>query len=195
VPDLGLSYSANEALAFARWEAQCHGIPAVFTAHLLVGLLRVRDAAVEHVLAEVGLEAEAVISALGLQPSGEDALPRGPEPHLTDQCANAVAAACQEALVLGGDSVRPEHLMLGIVTTEEAWAGHVLARLGVQPDRVRLAIRSLGGIRLLRAADPVEVSEAYLMRPAASNPSAQEQLLHVPQSPTTELTIIRKEPR
>jgi ATP-dependent Clp protease ATP-binding subunit ClpA len=164
---LPFNAGAERAWALARREAQCHGIPAVFTAHLLMGLISAQDAAIEHVLGELGLTADAVLTALGQTPVSEDALPRGPEPHLTDRCTHALAEAQEEAHCLGSEDVGPEHLLLGLILVETAWAGQALAELGVRPDSVRAAVRSLQGVRLLRAAEAVPVDLA-LVRPAAS---------------------------
>jgi ATP-dependent Clp protease ATP-binding subunit ClpA len=195
MPEALLGARAETAVALARREAQCRGIPAVFTAHLLVAVVAMHDAAVEHVVAEVGLEAEQVFSGLGLWPVGEEALPRGPIPHLTEQCANVLEAATVEASLLGADTVEPEHLLLGMASVQAGWAGHVLTRMGVEVAQLRAATRSLQGIRLLRAAAETEPPAALLMRPAPCGEHAIATLLQPSEEGGAQAIETRKDQR
>jgi len=57
--------------------------------------------------------------------------------RFTESARRAIVFSQGEARELGADQVHPHHLLLGVMTTENATAGAVLASLGVEPSAVR----------------------------------------------------------
>ncbi|HEX2030717.1 MAG TPA: Clp protease N-terminal domain-containing protein [Actinomycetota bacterium] len=71
---------------------------------------------------------------------GTDAWRRHARLRLTDRSKKVFELAVNEARSLGHASVRSEHLLLGLAAVEEGLAAQVLARLGVPPWKVRVAV-------------------------------------------------------
>jgi ATP-dependent Clp protease ATP-binding subunit ClpA len=57
--------------------------------------------------------------------------------RFTESARRAIVFSQGEARELGADQVHPHHLLLGVLTAENATAGAVLASLGVEPSAVR----------------------------------------------------------
>ena len=58
--------------------------------------------------------------------------------RFTESARRAIVFSQSEARELGADQVHPHHLLLGVLTAENATAGAVLASLGVEPSAVRI---------------------------------------------------------
>jgi hypothetical protein len=65
---------------------------------------------------------------------------------LTGPGADAMGAAAAEAQSLGHHSIRPEHLVLGLLARPEERAGQVLATLGVTPEAARKRVSERLGV-------------------------------------------------
>ena len=63
--------------------------------------------------------------------------------RFTPRARNAVMAAQNEARAAGHDQIRPEHLVLGLLTVPAALAAAALVAQGVQPDDVRQAVTAV----------------------------------------------------
>lgn len=65
--------------------------------------------------------------------------------RFTSGTRSAIAGARHEARLLGRSSVRPEHLLLGVISHKPAVAGWVLAELGVTLEAARVTVGSRSG--------------------------------------------------
>jgi len=78
--------------------------------------------------------------------------------QFTDRAQRVVVASQEEARAAGNPGLRPEHLLLGLLSEPEGLAVAVLADLGVTPDAVRAAA-------VAALPEPVPVSEVPALIP------------------------------
>jgi len=90
--------------------------------------------------------------------------------RFTESARRAIVFSQDEARELAADQVHPHHLLLGVMTTENATAGAVLASLGVEPSAVRSdAVAKYGRAESeltgdIRFSDAVKKSLEYSLR-------------------------------
>ena len=137
-----LTGRAQTALDNAQAEARGLKHNFVGTEHLLLGMMRDRDAVATRALAafDVGYDdvrsrVEAIIGAGAHRVSGEQ--------PLTPRAARALERSLGEALKLGHNYVGTEHLLLGVVGEKAGVAARVLKDLGVKKGALAQAIIAL----------------------------------------------------
>jgi ATP-dependent Clp protease ATP-binding subunit ClpC len=126
---------AREVLQFARTEAEAlqHGV--VRLEHLLLGLLDVQDGIAAQVLHDLGVTLPAARMAVAVHLS---AVPHSASVFALDVAAQqAVADAVDEANGLRHHYWGTEHLLLGLMRTQDAQATTFFTGIGVIPDKVR----------------------------------------------------------
>ena len=133
---------ATTALENAQAEARGLNHNFVGTEHLLLGILRDRDAVGTKALATLGVSAEAVQREVeSLIGRGEQRV-HGEQP-LTPRATRAVERSLSEALKLGHNYVGTEHLLLGVVAEKDGVAAKVLKTLGVKKGALTQTIASI----------------------------------------------------
>ena len=110
--ELVLSPAATRALARAQDEALALRHDAVRPEHILLGLLGEPGLAAR-VLGSLEISAEVVRAELSALVPPAGAIPAA-QPPLTTRAKRALDLARREARALGHDSVRPEHVLLGL---------------------------------------------------------------------------------
>ena len=110
--ELVLSPTATRALARAQDEALALRHDAVRPEHILLGLLGEPGLAAR-VLGSLEISAEVVRAELSALVPPAGAIPAA-QPPLTTRAKRALDLARREARALGHDSVRPEHVLLGL---------------------------------------------------------------------------------
>jgi RNA polymerase sigma factor (sigma-70 family) len=126
-------------------EAAHRGESAVGGGDLLLGLLRAPDSVGARILAErLGIPLDRVRAAVEPELTrGAGAVTVGEEPQLTPEGKRVVDLADEEARRLCHTYIGTEHLLLGMIREGEGLAARVLAKLGVDLERVRGEIEAL----------------------------------------------------
>lgn len=141
---------ARHAVVLAQTAAHDKTHNYVGTEHLLRGVLDVEGNLA--VKALVSLEIEIDDLRAELDASMEPATEPGPE-HLpfTRLSKASLEAAAREALAMGHNYIGCEHLLLGLLATEDGLASQVLRRMGLEPRATKRAIVAiLSGYSLAR---------------------------------------------
>ena len=116
-------------------EAQRLGSGHIGTEHLLLGLLRLGDGIACRVLDELGVTlARARERAAPRSGSREGAFG---SPPFTPNSKRALEMALREVIHLGGTTIKPEHLLLGLLQVPNGGGAQILQDLGVNPGRFR----------------------------------------------------------
>lgn len=131
---------AQQALAFARKEADRLSHNYVGTEHLLLGLIRLGQGIAVTVLANMELELETVRTEVEKQVgAGTGQKIIGTIPY-SPRVKKVLALAAIEARDLNHSYVGTEHILLGLLREGEGVASLVLNSLGVDTEKTRLEV-------------------------------------------------------
>jgi ATP-dependent Clp protease ATP-binding subunit ClpA len=131
--------AVKKVLSLAQEESQFYQHDYVGTEHLLLGLVREGDGVAAKVLSKLGAELEKVRSAVEfIVKRGEHT--EADERVLTRRAMEVMADATFEARRLKHDYVGTEHVLLGLVRSDESIAVAVLRSMGVKMETVRTAV-------------------------------------------------------
>jgi hypothetical protein len=137
---LNFTPRAQQALAFARQEADRFRRNFVGTEHLLLGLIKLGQGVAVNVLAKMGLDLETVQSEIEKQVgTGPDQKLIGHIPY-TPRVKKVLALAAKEAKALNHTYVGTEHILLGLLREGDGVAALVLKNLEVNIERTRQEI-------------------------------------------------------
>jgi ATP-dependent Clp protease ATP-binding subunit ClpA len=132
---------AKRVVELARRRADGHGSHVIGPEHVLLALVAVRHGLAARVVANLaGSSASAESVIADVRPPG-----RQPSPvHIPFDAAGeeAMVRAAQQARSMGDDRIGTEHLLLGILATDNA-AVRGLSTLGVTYDAARAEIQRL----------------------------------------------------
>jgi ATP-dependent Clp protease ATP-binding subunit ClpC len=130
---------ARHAIAHAQTEAAQHNHSFVGTEHLLLGILDEAGNLALKVLTALDVEADDLRNELvaSLTPATK---PAGQQVPFTPLAKKALEMSTKEALGLGHNYVGCEHLLLGLLATEDGLASRVLRRMGVELRTTRRAV-------------------------------------------------------
>lgn len=127
----------NSILQFAEQEARRLHHQHVDTAHLLLGLIRLRDGVAAKVLANLGID------RADLRRRVEKSIASGLAADSFDQLTLAVGAkralehAADEARRLHHELVDADHLLVGLLRESNGVASRILTDLGLQLEELR----------------------------------------------------------
>ncbi|HEY1351510.1 MAG TPA: ATP-dependent Clp protease ATP-binding subunit [Ktedonobacteraceae bacterium] len=105
--------------------------------HLLLGIVRTRDAVVESLFAHLQVDTMRLCQAIGFVIGRGSAGSMNSEPAFNALAQAALARAEQEALLVGEGGVGVEHLLLGVLDDDESVAASVLESFDVTLFSVR----------------------------------------------------------
>ena len=156
---------ARRVLSLAHQEAERMRQNVIGTEHLLLGLIEEEGGVAGRVLRELGLEPERVremvekMSGFGQYRGGKIDLAPGTQ--------QVLEFAIEEARRMGHHYIGTEHLLLGLVRSQDGLAMEVLRKLGVTSEQIRRQTR-----RILQESSTTPSSTTT---PAASSRPAQRQ--------------------
>lgn len=134
---------AKKVIFTAQEEAGRLGENYVSTEHMLLGLLRESDHVAARILLGMNLSLDTIKMEVERQVErGTGFLPQR-DMQMTPRCKRVIDLAYDEARTLGNNYIGTEHLLLGLVREAEGLAGRILDKLGVELEKVRLAVRNL----------------------------------------------------
>lgn len=130
---------ARQAIALAEKAAREQPFSHVATEHLLIGILDEGGNLALRVLNSLEIEIDDVRTELRASMTASDKPGKDPMP-LTPLAKKALELTTLEALQLGHNYIGCEHLLLGLLGTEEGLASQVLRRMGVELRTTRRAV-------------------------------------------------------
>jgi ATP-dependent Clp protease ATP-binding subunit ClpA len=131
---------ARIVMTLAQDEAQRLGHNYMGTEHLLLGLVREGEGVAAVALRELGVSLEDVRAAVLHIIGHGDRIVMG-EIGLTPRAKKVIQLAVDEARRMGHHYMGTEHLLLGLLREGEGIAAGVLASLGVNLERARVAVK------------------------------------------------------
>ncbi|NMC53701.1 MAG: ATP-dependent Clp protease ATP-binding subunit [Chloroflexi bacterium] len=130
---------ARRVLSLAHQEAERMRQERIDTEHLLLGLIQEEGGVAGRVLRELGLEMDRVREMVErLSPQGEY---HGGKIDLSAGVQQVLEFAIDEARRMGHHYIGTEHLLLGLIRSEDGQAMNTLRKLGVTPEQIRRQTR------------------------------------------------------
>jgi ATP-dependent Clp protease ATP-binding subunit ClpA len=151
---------ARTAIAGAQTRAIEHHHDCVGTEHLLLGVLDERENLAIKMLTALDVEPDDLRAELvaSLKPASPD-VPN--QPPFSPLAKKALEMATKESAALGHNYVGCEHLLLGLLRTEDGLASQVLRRMGLELRTTRrTVVTALAGYVQAREQHPPEPSAA-----------------------------------
>jgi ATP-dependent Clp protease ATP-binding subunit ClpC len=130
---------ARRVLSLAHQEAERLHQSAIGTEHLLLGLIQEDGGVAGRVLRDLGLEPDRVREMVERLSGFGQA--RGDRIDLSPGVQEVLEFAVDEARQLSHHYIGTEHLLLGLVRSNEGIANDVLRKLGVTPEQIRRQTR------------------------------------------------------
>src|SRR5215213_3981188 len=143
---------ARRVVVLAQEEARMLSHNYIGTEHILLGLIHEGEGVAAEALESLGISLEAVRAQVEeIIGQGQQA-PLGDIPF-TPRAKKVLELSLREALRLGHNYIRTEHILLGLIREGEGVAAQVLVKLGADLNRVRQQVtRMLSGRE--RSPDP-----------------------------------------
>ena len=166
---------ARRVLSLAHQEAERMRQNVIGTEHLLLGLIEEEGGVAGRVLRELGLEPDRVremverMSGFGQYRGGKIDLAPGTQ--------QVLEFAIEEARRMGHHYIGTEHLLLGLVRSQEGLAMEVLRKLGVTSEQIRRQTR-----RILQESSTTP-STTTPASTATNRPASQRQEQNKPKTP------------
>ncbi len=132
---------ARRIIFFARYEASQFGSPYIETEHLLLGLLR-EDKVLTHRFLRGHEAVESIRKQIENASPRREKVSTSVDLPLSNEGKRVLAYAAEEAERLGHKNIGPEHLLLGMLREEKAFAAQLLNEQGVRLSFVREALGS-----------------------------------------------------
>ncbi len=167
---------ARRVLSLAHQEAERMRQNVIGTEHLLLGLIEEEGGVAGRVLRELGLEPDRVremverMSGFGQYRGGKIDLAPGTQ--------QVLEFAIEEARRMGHHYIGTEHLLLGLVRSQEGLAMEVLRKLGVTSEQIRRQTR-----RILQESSTTPSAATPPSTSSSSRPSSQRQEQNKPKTP------------
>jgi ATP-dependent Clp protease ATP-binding subunit ClpC len=163
---------ARKVMSLAQDAARSVKHSHVGTEHVLIGILDEGGNLAVKVLADLDVDADDLRSEL--RASMGPATKGKAEAHLpfTPLSKRALEQTAKEALRLGHNYVGSEHLLLGLLATEEGVASKVLRRMGIELHTTRQAV-----VMALVSVVAPPAKQASPATPPESNQSTLDQIL------------------
>lgn len=133
---------ARTAIALAQRRAARHHHAQVGTEHLVLGVIEEGANLALRVLAALEVEPDDLRTELEASVVG-GATHEVAQPPFTPIAKKALEAAVKEALGLGHNYVGCEHLLLGVLATEEGLGSQVLRRMGIELRTTRRVVTTV----------------------------------------------------
>ena len=127
---------ARRVIVLAQEEARLLNHTSIGTEHLLLGIVHEGQGVAAHTLEALGIRLAAVRRAI------EREVPRGASASVgtlsfTPRAKKSLENALRESLQLGHNYIGTEHILLGLMRTDDGRAARVLADLGATFEGVR----------------------------------------------------------
>ncbi len=134
------SDNAKRLMSHARQEAMRLGHDHIAPEHILLGLLQFADCSAARLLAQLGVSPGTLRDALlAVTPKGKGPAGSGQLPF-TPGAKRVLEFTLEEASCLGHTFLGSQHVLLGLARVADETPAQVLAKLGVDPEKVRALV-------------------------------------------------------
>ncbi|NSW53850.1 MAG: ATP-dependent Clp protease ATP-binding subunit [Anaerolineae bacterium] len=135
---------AKQVLTLAHQEAERANSTTINTEHLLLGLVREESGVAGRVLKELGMEEGRIRQILkefveASQPEESEAR----EIAISTGVQSVLEKAINEAHSVGHPYIGTEHLLLGLIRSEDGYAALIFRKMGITPEMVRRQTRRM----------------------------------------------------
>src|SRR6202051_3256161 len=127
---------ARRVIFFARYEASQFGQPYIETEHLLLGVLR-EDKALSNRFLRSLVPVESIRRQIESRTVKRENISTSVDLPLSNECKRVLAYAAEEAERLGHKHIGAEHLLLGLLREEKAFAAEILHERGLRLSTIR----------------------------------------------------------
>jgi len=149
-----LTVKAREAFEAAVAKATEYGHQAVESEHLLLALLEQEDGLVRPILEQIEVSPTRLASLLGDRLRQKVRVEGVWQNYFSRELTEAVDRAFKEMGKMHDEYVSTEHLLLGIVNTQDSGLKQVFDSLNLRYDRLLLAIKNLRGSQRVTDESP-----------------------------------------
>lgn len=178
---------ARRVLSLAHQEAERMRQASINTEHLLLGLIQEEGGIAGRVLRDLGMEPERVqemverLSGIGQTRSSKIDLSSGVQ--------EVLEFAIEEARRMGHHYIGTEHILLGMVRSNEGKAMDVLRKLGITPEQIRRQTRRV----LQESSSAPQGASGRAAAPAQQQKEAKGQKTTLVDQLATDLTTMAEE--
>ena len=139
-----LTERARRVVVLAQEEARSLKHNYIGTEHILLGLLREEEGLAARVLESLDITVERVrAQVVRIVGSGEEVT--SGQIRFTPRAKKVLELALREALSLGHNYIRTEHILLGLVRENEGVAARILLDFDADSEKIRNAVIRVGG--------------------------------------------------
>jgi len=178
---------ARRVLSLAHQEAERMRQPVISTEHLLLGLILEEGGIAGRVLRDLGLEPERVQEMVerlsGIGQTGTSKI------DLSSGVQQVLEFAIEEARRMGHHYIGTEHILLGLVRSNEGKAMEVLRKLGITPEQIRRQTRRV----LQESSSAPQGAASRASAPAQPQKEAKGQKTALVDQLATDLTSLAEE--
>jgi ATP-dependent Clp protease ATP-binding subunit ClpC len=157
---------ARQVVVLAQQEARELRHDYIGTEHILLGLVREEEGIVARVLGSFDITLERVRGEV-VRTVGVGNEVAGGQIPFTPRAKKVLELALREALNLGQNYIGTEHILLGLLTMDDAPSTRILRDFNVEPEKIRTEV-----IRMIGPAAP---AQADVIRTARTIPSGLEE--------------------
>lgn len=130
------THSAEKVLRFANQSAERFSHGEIGTAHLLLGLIRLRYGVVAQVFKNLGVDLRTMRKKVEQRIDTPTTKRKSPR-QLSKASELCIRYARTEAMDLQQEQIDAEHILLGLMRERRGLAGQVLEEMGLDLDEVR----------------------------------------------------------
>jgi hypothetical protein len=131
---------ARRALFFARYELSAIGGTTIETEHLLLGLLKVNDPVLAHLLETASVNADALRQQIYARVVPGSPVPQSVEIPFSTDAKQVLEYTAEEATRLLHHHIGTEHLLLGLLRHERGLAWQILSQSELKLPTIRDAL-------------------------------------------------------
>jgi len=154
----------KEAIAHSQQILQRYQHNQLDTEHILLALLEQEDGVVPRVLAEAGIDTDAVVDKLerelGKRPQVRVGGGDTQQIYITPNANRILDAAWQQARKMGDSFIAAEHILLAILEDNQTESARILKQAGLTPEGALQALRQIRGAHAVSDAAAEERYQA-----------------------------------
>jgi ATP-dependent Clp protease ATP-binding subunit ClpB len=154
-----LTIKAQEGVAEAQSQATSLGNPEIDPLHLLYALMQAQGGVVPEILKKIGVDLARLQSLTQAELSRLPKISGGRQPHVSPALQQSFEAADKQASTMKDEYISSEHLLIGLVETENK-AKSLLQLLGVRTADLLGALREVRGTAKVTDQNPEDKYQA-----------------------------------
>lgn len=154
----------RDVFSQATKQARAHGHDHVDTQHILLGLLLVGEPSLMNTLVSLGIKPDVLLQTLDQAIGNGTGSPVLDVPF-TDGVRTVLEFSSRESLELGDGTIRPEHILLGLIREHDGVAANILDQLGADYEVTRAYVMTNGALVIAPEQKPESKTPPKVNRP------------------------------